>query len=737
MPSSEKLISPGVFTNEIDKSHLPAAIGEIGAALIGPTVKGQAGIPTIVNSYSEFQAKYGDTFKSGSDYFTYLTSYTAREYLKHGSKLTVVRILDGAYSGASATISSSIDPAIVGGGTKATASLGFPTSTGSTPDVEGGFSASFGGVAFVLTASTNVATLNSATKLYVNTGSTATLSAAAFRDTINNSSSLHGLSISASVGGTSNYVTMSYNYAGAFGEYGFAYGGSQSGTLGDDSYNPVITSSNFITASQVFGGGHDYNSDTYTTAFKLHTLADGAIMNNVGVLGTQNVLATGSKNNLRYEISTANNKKGTFTLLIRRGDDNEKRKQTLESWNNLSLDENASNYIGKVIGDQVWTLRDSGGVDPYLQLSGSYPIKSKYVRVSTVANTTDYLDENGNVRVPAASASLPTYASGSNSGSRGGAFSGGDDGTVQNPKNFYDAITDANNQGLNLNTANTEYEDAINILGNQDEYDINLVLMPGVTDAGDKGGALITKAIGMCEDRGDCFVIADPTFYAATITATSNEAEARDSSYAAMYWPWVQIGDSDLGKNVWVPPSTVMGGVYAFNDKVAHPWFAPAGLNRGTIDMAIQAERKLTHSNRDTLYESNINPIATFPGQGVTVWGQKTLQKKASALDRVNVRRLLIKVKKFIASASRFLVFEQNTNATRKRFLSIANPFLEQVQSNSGLNAFKVIMDESNNTPDLVDRNILYGQIFLQPTRTAEFVVLDFTVQPTGATFPE
>jgi phage tail sheath protein FI len=204
-----------------------------------------------------------------------------------------------------------------------------------------------------------------------------------------------------------------------------------------------------------------------------------------------------------------------------------------------------------------------------------------------------------------------------------------------------------------------------------------------------------------------------------------------------MYWPWVQIGDPDLGKNVWVPPSVMVAGVYAFNDKVAHPWFAPAGLNRGTIDMAIQAERKLSHSNRDTLYGANINPIATFPGQGVTVWGQKTLQKKASALDRVNVRRLLIKVKKFIASSSRFLVFEQNTNATRKRFLAIANPFLEQVQSNSGLNAFKVIMDESNNPPDLVDRNILYGQIFLQPTRTAEFIVLDFTVQPTGATFPE
>ena len=150
-----------------------------------------------------------------------------------------------------------------------------------------------------------------------------------------------------------------------------------------------------------------------------------------------------------------------------------------------------------------------------------------------------------------------------------------------------------------------------------------------------------------------------------------------------------------------------------------------------------KAERKLTHANRDDLYESNVNPIATFPGQGIVAWGQKTLQKKESALDRVNVRRLLIKLKKFIASTSKFLVFEQNNVATRNKFLNIVNPFLEQVQSNSGLNAFKVIMDETNNTPDTIDRNIMYGQIFVQPTRTAEFIVLDFTIQPTGASFPE
>jgi len=261
--------------------------------------------------------------------------------------------------------------------------------------------------------------------------------------------------------------------------------------------------------------------------------------------------------------------------------------------------------------------------------------------------------------------------------------------------------------------------------------------MPGVTGGGSGGDSLINKAINMCEDRGDCFVVADPTLYNTAITTATDEALSRNSSYAAMYWPWVQIRDADLGTNVWVPPSTVIAGVYAFNDKVSHPWFAPAGLNRGGIDSAVQAERKLTHANRDTLYEGNVNPIATFPGQGVCIWGQKTLQKKASALDRVNVRRLMIKLKKFIASTSRFLVFEQNNTKTRTRFLNIVNPYMEQIQSNSGLSAFRVVMDDSNNTPDLVDRNILYGQIFIQPTRTAEFIILDFTVQPTGATFPE
>ena len=306
--------------------------------------------------------------------------------------------------------------------------------------------------------------------------------------------------------------------------------------------------------------------------------------------------------------------------------------------------------------------------------------------------------------------------------------------------NFYEDIA-AQTQGFTPTTladanGGSSYGEALDLLSNQDDYDINLILVPGILH--DLHAVITSKVIDVCEERGDCFAIIDPTAYDMNVNNATEEAEEENSNFAAMYWPWIKVPDSLVsGTQRWVPPSVVMGGIYAFNDKVAHPWFAPAGLNRGGIDVAIQAERKLTQADRDTLYDSNVNPIATFPGQGVTVFGQKTLQKKASALDRINVRRLLIRVKKFIASSSRFLVFEQNTSATRRRFLGIVNPFLDQVQSQSGLNAFRVVMDETNNTPDTIDRNQLVGQLFLQPTRTAEFIVLDFTIQPTGASFPE
>ena len=230
--------------------------------------------------------------------------------------------------------------------------------------------------------------------------------------------------------------------------------------------------------------------------------------------------------------------------------------------------------------------------------------------------------------------------------------------------------------------------------------------------------------------------IVDLVPYNTGINSVTAAAAAIDTSYAATYWPWLQTIDPDLGGQVWVPASAMMPGVFAFNDRAGEAWFAPAGLNRGGLSTVLRAERALTNGNRDTLYSDNVNPIATFPNTGVVVFGQKTLQAAASALDRVNVRRLLIELKSFISQIADTLVFEANTIATRNNFLSQVNPYMESVQQRQGLYAFKVVMDESNNTPDVIDRNQMVGQIYIQPTKTAEFIYLDFNILPTGAVFP-
>jgi len=761
----EKIISPGVFTKEVDQTFLPAAIGDIGAVVVGPTVKGPALTPTVIRSYSEFQAAFGDVFRSGSSYYQYLTSMTAKNYLKHSGTLTVVRVMGSGYTHASATVSSSLDPAILGGGTQHTGSITITGSYGGE-GVAPAHSASltpgggYGGttVNLIFTGSnylqrTGLVT-DSSTTLYFTSKSNAEQSAFTASVHFNNSSSLVGLSfISASATGssdgtyTSGIINFTYKQKGSYGVINGNPTGSNTASkavgLGGSyiDYINITGSKGTDFASEFtvknFAGGSDY-ATSYRTPFKLHTLSHGKILNNSASQGTNNILTDGTQNNIRWEIGSLNKNKGTFSLLIRRGDDIINRKQILETWNNVSLDPNSSNYIARMIGDQTITIQGTAN-DPYLQYTGKYPNKSKYVRVEVFDPTLDYLDENGNVRNNALSASLPSFHSGSNSGSLYGSFSDGDDGAISHPIQFYENISNTNTQGFNLGTDSVkdQYITALNLLSNADEYDFNLLLLPGVIRKLSNHTSVITKAIDVCEKRGDAFVIIDSVENGVNIANITAEAKNMDSNYAATYWPWVQVSDKQLGKHKWVPPSVVMAGIYAFNDKVAAPWFAPAGMNRGGLETVVQAERKLTHANRDELYDAGVNPIATFPGQGVTVWGQKTLQKKNSALDRVNVRRLLIKVKKFIAASSRFLVFEQNNMATRTRFLNITTPYLSQVQAQSGLNAFRVVMDESNNPPDVIDRNIIYGQIFLQPTRTAEFIVLDFTVQPTGATFPE
>jgi len=298
-------------------------------------------------------------------------------------------------------------------------------------------------------------------------------------------------------------------------------------------------------------------------------------------------------------------------------------------------------------------------------------------------------------------------------------------------------ITAGNTQGFDCSSTSAggyvAYAKALNAVSNPDEWDINMLVTPGIVRT--LHPAVVTKAIDVVEARADAFYISDFAEAGSSIADVTLQATSVDSNYAATYYPWVKTIDTTTNKLISVPPSVLLPAVYASNDAIAAEWFAPAGLNRGGIVGAVSVLNRLTHSERDTLYENKVNPIAAFPGQGIVAFGQKTLQDKASALDRINVRRLLITVKKFIASTSRYLIFEQNTATTRGRFINTVQPYLEGIQQRQGLYAFKVVMDETNNTPDVVDRNILAGQIFLQPAKTAEFIVIDFNILPTGASF--
>jgi phage tail sheath protein FI len=452
-------------------------------------------------------------------------------------------------------------------------------------------------------------------------------------------------------------------------------------------------------------------------AFVLETLSEGIIMNSEGPTGSNGTLLSGSADNIRWQISQASTGSGTFTLVIRQGNDTASTPSVLETWTNLSLDPKSSNFIAAVIGDYNYNYNATNN---QIEVSGSYPNKSAYVRVKSVnLLTPDYFDNNG-VAKSQYTASIPTVASGTFAGATG---------DIKGGANFYEAINSSNTQGLVAGN----YTNMIALLSNADDYKYNMLVTPGLYQA-DYATPMASIVLNT-QNRGDAIYITDMTKYGSTVTTAVAEAGEIDNSYATTYWPWLQTIDPETGKNVWVPASTMIPGVYAFNDRVGAEWFAPAGFNRGGLSTVIRVEQKLSQANRDTLYLGKVNPIATFPGQGIVVFGQKTLQTKASALDRVNVRRLLISLKNYIGGISNNLVFEQNSVATRNSFLSQVNPYLESVQQRQGLYAFQVVMDGTNNTADVIDRNQLVGTIYIQPTKTAEFVILNFNILPTGAQF--
>lgn len=662
---AETLISPGVLARENDQSQITSQPVQAGAAIVGPTVKGQVEIPTLVTTYSEYLANFGSTFESGSDTYSFLTSISAYNYFQNGgTSLIVTRVASGSFT--SATTTKVAGDTGLKTSTFVTNSFNVPTGSyplKSTNVLTGGTSGLNGIGDFIFS---NATTLTSLTITTPGTGYT-----------VGETITLTTSSLGANTGGGTDMVI----------------------TLG---------AANIIESNNVF---------------TLETIGEGVNMNSTSTESSTGALASGSADNIRWEIVSPNTARGVFTVVIRQGNDVTKSKSVLESFTNVSLDPNSSNYIARIIGDQKQVKRGSG-VDTYLQTSGSFRNASRYVRVKSVdVKTPNYFDNSGVAKTKFVG-SIPVAQSGT--------MGGGVGEIVGSTSKYYEAINNSNTQGL----AATDYTDALGLLANKDEFQYNIITTPGLMYSQASHKTPLNTLVSNIENRGDAIIIMDLEAYGSTVAATVTTADSLDTSYAASYWPWTQITDPDSGRLVWVPASTLMPGVYASNDATSEAWFAPAGINRGGLGNVVQAERKLTQSNRDDLYVGKVNPIATFPGRGVVVFGQKTLQTQASALDRVNVRRLLIELKSYISQVSDNLVFEQNSAATRNLFLSQVNPYLESVQQRQGLYAFKVTMDGSNNTADVIDRNQLIGAIYIQPTKTAEFIYLDFNILPTGATFP-
>ena len=694
---AEVLLSPGVSLRENDTSQITSGPITAGLALVGPTVKGRVNIPTLVTTYSDFQSKFGDLFESESANYEFLTSISAYNYFQQGGEsILVTRVASGSYTSATSSV--------VNGSLTTGASVTVSNAS-ITPLISPTGSFSINGITIAVTGSTLPA--NTATTIFVPSGSDASASIGNIITYFNASSSAPAYSSAL------QYVVASVSGSGA----GLFFN-TTSSLLGTYFNAATLNAYTYVSGSTttLFSG-----ATNATVAFTLETISEGIIMNNNQGTLSNGALVSGSIDNVRWQVVSPDSSSGTFTLLIRQGDDTTTNPNVLESFTNVSLDPNQPNYIEAVVGNfKQNTAYDSSVGQYYIQTSGSYANASRYVRVKEVLTPTyNYFDNNGVAKSQYFS-SIPLAGSGS--------FGGATGNDLDYVTNMYQNIGTVT-QGLTA----TNYTIADDILANPDEYNFQLVATPGITQQ--YQSSVVAQYIALSENRSDCFYITDLTGYGATIATPGIYANQLNTNYAAAYWPWVQVLSQATGKLVWVPASTVMPGVYAFNDRVSAEWFAPAGLNRGGVGGALQAERKLGTNDRDTLYQNKVNPIASFPGVGLVAYGQKTLQTKASALDRVNVRRLLINLKRYVRVVAESLLFEQNTLTTRNNFVSQVNPYLESVQQRQGLYAYKVVMDDSNNTPDVIDRNQLVGAIYIQPAKAIEYIYITFNITPTGVSF--
>jgi hypothetical protein len=796
--AQEVFVSPGVYTQELDETFVPAGAGAIGAALIGLTQKGPAFRPIQVNNFGEFRETFG-----GLSEDKYMP-YAAKSYLRNGTSLNVVRTL--------------------GRGTKSQGNVGllsFPNTTGQTSisAVSAGQTI-LGVVRRRTTGDGDILVSGTPTNFALSADGAIVTGLSLTESSGNYIKKVLGTDPEESKSGeqlTGLYVDAVFNYqvGSVLGTIsGDIAGGVNfaSATAAGDSFEEIT--GGFTGAQTPFIVSQNYSGTVYEL-FRFFTTAHGDHENSNVKIGVTQVAYSDSASAFP-----------SFTVIVRKFDDTDREPIMYETFINCNLNPASKQYIARVIGDRrpVYDLTQD---PPEILFDGDYSNRSRFIRVEVGSGFPSSARPAGFKGVPKLAAlpksnlsvsgsSFPpvlptktnhlnirstvdagvfvgidfdnvgiadrlkktvTSASGSTSaddgilmfvndadysgstnttsftrvdilGSNSGNFSTTN--KVRFTVPFYDGWDGFDKRGnlleamvsTDTGTLSGDLNIAIKTLSNADEVDFNLLAIPGAHSSG--GGNIPDRAIEMVERRADAFYLLDiadaSTTGAGLALSVANaitEGQKYDSNYAATYFPWTRINDVDNDKLVWVPPSVEMMGVYSFNDRVGQPWFAPAGFNRGSMDNVIEVRRRLTQSQRDDLYSENVNPIATFPGQGIVVFGQKTLQKKASVLDRVNVRRMLIEVRKTIAGLSRLFLFEANTVSVREKLLSQVNDYLGTVQSAQGLTEFRAVLDETTTTPDLIDRNTMKGKIYLKPTTVAEIIIFDFNVTPQGATFSE
>ena len=775
--ATQKFVSPGVFTREVDQSFLAQGVRGIGATVIGRAKKGPAFLPVFVQGFDEFSSVFGGTDP------TIQSVYAAKNYLRNSTALNYIRVLGhadgtGALSGYSNVSVSGISESGSNGG-NILAIVHHTGTAGSTA-----------------TATQVAGDNNNFVFKVLNPNGGATMFAA-----------------------TASFLSSSANYIkkvlntdptkfSTYGHYLYA-------TFEYDKPQTIMTatlmavSGNLNSFERDFEGGKTQwvtsqpLGNMFFNLFRFHTLGHGRATNDEVKVMISNIKPSPNPTSTPY---------GTFDVVVRDFYDTDQRPEIFEQFTACSLDPDSPSYILYKIGDQYEEFdtatrkfikygdyeNKSNLIRVEINTSDNFPQealpwghrgyeKLAFVSSSVIASmpyTSNQTDKNGNIdsniswgvsfvsggivdRMRAFPNSYTAYtasdddfnmayltSSYNSAGKRVWSYDSTLANTNWNQPIYASASLYKFNlpllggfDGWDLRTADPTYLTneadtdnvgvtslmrALDCVANPDYIDMNLLAIPGVHNK-----KVTDHARSIANDRADVLYVMDIT--GSTVAEVIGNLQNRelDDNYTACYYPDLKLRDQQNRRVVRVAPSVGMMGAIAYSDRVGQVFFAPAGLTRGGLGQfdIVDVVDRLNFQDRNDLYDNRINPIAVFPNEGIVAFGQKTLQVKPSALDRINVRRLLIFAKKTIASAAKFLVFEPNNPATWQRFIQLVNPILEKIRQDQGINRFKVVMDTTTNTSDVIDRNTMVGKIYLEPTKAAEFIDISFIITNAGVAF--